>query len=698
MPAAAGAADWSLCPAMPSAPAVGVAAPDEPGVTRAAAETVESRGPTTVLRGDATIRRQQRTLRADRIRLEREQGRAAAVGNVFLEQRGLFIQGARGEVDLDSGAFTLDDARYTASGAHAQGEAERVARDTEGVSRLEAASYSTCPPGDEAWRLTAETLELDPGARQGTATGALLRFQGVPLVYAPWFRFPLGDARMSGFLVPSFASSGNSGTAIGVPYYWNAAPDFDATIEPRYLSRRGGQLRTEWRWLGDLGHWRLNNEYLPDDDVTGEDRTLTRLEQRGDFGAWSTDITAAFASDDAYFEDLSSSLSLSSQTNLRRRADLRWSGAPGSFRARYEAFQSLSGGEPYDQLPQLSFSGRQQYGRFELDYDSELVNFERDTGPTGWRLNLRPQLTWALERPGWFLRPTLGWDYTAYDLDRVATNTAATPGRSLPLVSLDTGLVFERFGEDLRQTLEPRAFYVYVPDEAQGDLPVFDTGEFEFSPAQLFRARRFTGPDRLADANRLTLALTTRLLDRDQGRELLRASAGVIHHFDDREVQLPGRPVETRSDSDVAFELAANPNERWQARGFLRWNPRADRAEDGSLDLRYDGGENRVFNAGYRYTRATREAVDLSFAWPLGERWVAVGSTRYSLFDDRNFETLVGAQYESCCWQVRAVAREFASTDGPETGFSIELVLKGLGSLGDDAASLLDRAILGYSR
>ena len=689
---------WRLCPAMPRAPSVDVPAPSAPGATRAAAESAESRGATTILRGDATIRRQQRTLRADRIQLDREQRRARAAGNVFIEQGGLYIQGERGDVNLDTGAFTLDAARYSAEAAHAQGEAARVTRDERGVSRLEGASYSTCPPEDEDWRLTADTIELDPNTRQGVATNALLRFKGVPLFYTPWFRFPIGDERMSGLLVPSFGSSSSSGTTVGIPYYWNAAPNFDATIEPRYLSDRGGQLRTEWRWLGAAGYWQLNNEYLPNDALADEDRILTRIEHDGDFGPVRTDIQAESVSDDDYFEDLSSNLSLSSQRNLRRRADLRWNTSVGNLLARYESYQTLAGSEPYDQVPQLQFTGGDRSGRFETDYTAELVNFEHESDPTGLRLNLRPEVTWSLERPGWFIRPTLGWDYTAYDLDRVDPAAPATPDRSLPLLSLDTGLVFERFGERFVQTLEPRAFYVYVPEESQDDLPVFDTGEFEFSSAQLFRARRFTGPDRLADANRLTLALTTRLLDRASGRQVLRASAGAITYFDDREVQLRRQPTETDNRSDLALELAVDPTERWGTRTFVRWNPRDDRTEEGTFSARYDGGENRLFNAGYRYDRDSRETVDLSFAWPIGDRWTAVGATNYSLFEERNFETLLGAEYESCCWKVRAVARQYAGGSGQETGFSIELVLKGLGSVGGDAGSLLDRAILGYSR
>ncbi|MEF8833701.1 MAG: LPS assembly protein LptD [Halofilum sp. (in: g-proteobacteria)] len=699
-PASADSGEWLLCPPQPALPGTNVEAPEAPGVTRATSDTMETRGAITTLKGNVAVRRGNRALGAERVRLDRERRTAEASGNVFLREDDLVIEGRRGTMNMDSGAFSLDRADYRAVDLHAQGSARRIDRDEAAVSRLERATYSTCPRDDEDWQLKADSIELDPNTRQGTAINALLRFKGMPILYTPWFRFPIGDERMSGLLIPSFGSSSGSGFTVGVPYYWNAAPNFDATLEPRYLSDRGGQLRSEWRWLGPAGYWRLNNEYLPDDDRFGDDRVLTRIEHNGRFGdGWRTHIDAEHVSDDAYFEDLSSNLSLSSQSQLRQRADLRWSGAPGSLLARYETYQTLGdSSRPYERRPQIRFDGAQRYGGFETRYETELVDFQRQASDTGTRLNARPSIGYPVETPGWFLRPRLGWDYTAYDLDRETTTGASNPDRSLPFASLDSGLIFERIGASYRQTLEPRAFYVYTPEESQEELPVFDTGEYDFSFAQLFSERRFTGPDRMADANRLTLALTTRLLDRDQGREVLRASIGGIHHFDDRTVQLPNQPVETRTSSDLAAEIAVQPTETWRSGLDLRWNPELDTVTEGSFDTRFDGGGNRIVNFGYRYTRERKEAVDFAFAWPLSRRWLAVGSTRYSLREERNFETLLGAEYESCCYRVRALARRYASGEGQQNGFVIELVLKGLGGFGDDAGSLLDRAILGYSR
>lgn len=712
LPPAAGAADWSLCPPQPALPDVGVPAPEEPGATRARAQTVTSEGTTTLLEGDVGVRRGTRTVGADRIRVDRDRNEAEAEGDVLFRTDAYAVEGESGWMDLDTGAFRIEPGRYQHPGLHAQGRAARIRRDDRGVSRFDRATYSTCPSSTEVWHIAADRVKLDPNTRQGTARNATLWFQGVPLLYTPWFRFPLGDERMSGFLVPSFGSSDSSGFTVGVPWYWNAAPNFDATIEPRLLSDRGTQLRTEWRWLSKAGYWQLDSELLPSDDrFGGDDRTLTRLEHRGRFdGGWATDIEATAVSDDDYFEDLGTDLSIASQTHLRRRADVRWSGGAGVWRGRLETFDTLDEdiaptSRPFERLPQITYTlttgldDAADGWAFEGSVDAEAVRFERDAGDTGTRLYLNPAIEARREAPGWFLRPRLGLDLAAYDLDRSATAGPKAPARALPVLSVDSGLVFERLGESYRQTLEPRAFYVFVPEESQDDIPVFDTGEFQFSFAQLFRDRRFTGPDRRGDANRLTLALTTRLLDRAAGREVFRASIGGIHHFDDREVTLPGRPPDREDNSNIAAAAAWAPTPAWRSTVDLHWDPSDSRLSEAELDVAFDGAGDRLFNANYRYLRDSREEVDLSFAWPLTRQWLAIGRTRYSLFEDRNIETLAGFEYDSCCWKLRAVAREFVRGDEEASqGIFFELVFKGLGSVGQEAGGVLEDAIRGYSR
>ncbi len=668
-----------LCPVPAPLPDIDAPVPSSPDETTAAGDRVESAGPLTTLEGNAAIRQGEHALSADRIQFDRGSSHAQASGNVVFTTADLEIRADEGAANLDTGALAADDSRYRMPSLPAQGRAQRLARGDRGVSTLQGGTFSTCPAEAEAWHLASSEVTLDPTIRQGTARNVSLWFKGVPLFYSPWFRFPLGDARLSGFLAPRLGRSNDGGADIALPWYWNAAPNFDATLTPRLIERRGEQLQQQWRWLGPAGYWQLDNEYLPDDELAGEDRVLTRLEQHASFGNWSTDVEAARASDPAYFEDLGTRLALSSQTHLRQRGDVNWNGDAGRFRLRAERYQTLDQtiaprNRPYQRMPQVTFQTGDNRGALA---------------------------TWAAETPGWFVRPRLAVDHTSYRVDQVGPNQRRDISRTLPIASLDTGLVLDRFGNDYRQTLEPRAFYVHIPDEEQSDIPLFDTGEYGFSFSQLFRERRFTGGDRIGDANRLSLALTSRVLSRATGREVLRGSIGAIRHFDEREVSVDGTP-DTDETSDLIAEVGASPIPHWNGRITVQWDSETDVVGKRNASLRYRGPRGGVANLGYRLRRndndqVNQEQVDLSFAWPISPRWEVVARNNYSLHDERNVDSLAGFEYKSCCWRLRTVAREYITgSDEASRGIFFELVLDGLGGAGDDTGSLLERAILGY--
>jgi len=702
---------WALCPAQPPLATVDVAAPESPGQTRAEADRARSEGGHTLLEGRVGIRRGRQTVGGDRVELDRVRQHAAATGDAFFATDDYQVRGAHGEIQLDSGAFSIEDARYRQPQAHAQGRADRITRDADMVTRLESATWSTCPTDAEAWHLAGSSVTLDPASRQGTARNVTVWFKGVPLLYSPWFRFPLGEERMSGFLAPRIGQSSQSGAEFSVPWYWNAAPDFDATLTPRWLEKRGTQLQSEWRWLSPVGSWQFDNEYLPNDDLAGEDRVLNRLQQHAGFGNWRTRIDATEVSDRDYFDDLGSDLAVTSQTHLRRHADLDWYGAPGHFRARVQDYQTLDEtiapvNRPYEQLPQLTFTSDGTLGGLDTRLDTEFVRFERDASDTADRLRLVPAATWPVEAPGWFLRPRLAIDHTSYRVDRVTSTGPEAIDRTLPIASLDAGLIFDRLGKDYQQTLEPRAFYVYVPEEQQDSIPVFDSGRYGFSFSQLFRERRFTGGDRIGDTNQLTLALTSRLLERDGGREVLRGSIGAIRYFEERTVTLPsGAPPDPNTDdtSDVVAEVAASPTRAWSGDVSLQWDPDTELTDRRQAAVRYRGTGGGIANFGYRFRRDEQEQVDLSFAWPIGPRWQMVAGSKYSLRDERDIESILGLEYESCCWRFRTVAHEYLNEDdnaasgtSPSQAIYFELTLKGLGPIGEPAGERLERAILGY--
>ncbi len=711
-PGASEADDSPLCPAPPPSPSVDVAAPERPGATTAAADRADVDGDLATLDGNVGVRRGGRVLGARRIVHDRSAASARAGGDLFLTAPDYELEAERGLFALDSGAFTVEDAHYRVPSVPMQGRAQRIDRDARAVSELEDATWSTCPRQRQDWHIAAADVTLDPNTRQGTARHASLWFKGVPLLYSPWFRFPLGSERMTGFLAPSVGSSSKSGAEVAVPFYWNIAPQFDATLTPRWLERRGGQLQSEWRWLGPLGRWELDNAYLPDDDQTGEDRVLTRLQQRARFGRWRTRIDAERASDPDYFEDLGNDLSVSSQTHLRRRGDISWSAAGTRFRARVEDHQTLDetlapNQRPYARLPQLTLDHDRALGPLNTRIDTELVRFDRDDSTTAERLRVVPTATWPLEAPGWFLRPRVALDHTSYRVDRVGgADQVERLDRTVPITSIDSGLVFDRFGAAYQQTLEPRLFYTYIPERDQTDIPVFDSGRFGFSFSQLFRERRFTGGDRIGDANQATLALTSRALERATGREVFNASVGVIRYFDEREVTLaPSRPAEPDDDdtSDVLAEISVAPTPQWRLDASAQWVTETDRLAQRDVGIRYRGDGGGVLNLRHRFKSERQRQIDASVAWPLTAQWRLLAASNWSLRDDRNIESLAGVQYDSCCWRLRVVARQFLERDdsaddgvNQASNLFIELTLKGLGPVGDDAGALLDRAIVGF--
>jgi len=703
-PPVARATDWGLCPAPPPLPTVDVPAPGTAGATAAAADKATSQGDESTLEGHVGIRRDGRTLGADRVRLDRATNHAEARGHVFLRSDDFAVTGTRGDVEMGSGAFSIDDSHYRHLPSHGQGRAAHIDRNAAGVSRMDDATFSTCPPEHEDWQLDASKVRLDPNTRQGTARNATLWFHGVPLLYSPWFRFPLGDERMSGFLTPSFGSTSSSGAEIAIPWYWNAAPNFDATLTPRWIERRGTQLQSQWRWLNPLGYWELDNEYLPHDRLAGRDRWLTRVKQHGRFGdGWHTRIDAASASDPNYFDDLGNSIALTSQTHLQRLAQADWYGGAGHFQARLESYQTLDQSippqsRPYQRAPQLTFTTNGELGGLDTGLTSELVRFDRSASDTATRLRVVPSVSWPIEAPGWFLRPRLAIDHTSYEIQREASTGPTSISRTLPITSLDAGLVFDRQGENYRETLEPRLFYVYVPRKNQDDIPVFDTGTFDFTFAQLFRERRFTGGDRIGDTHRLTLALTGRALERGTGREVLNGSVGAIRYFSNRTVTLPGQPVETGRHSDLIAQVGVSPTAAWSANAATQWDPKRDRADRQDFRLGYDDSAGNVANLGYRYRRGQQRQVDVSGAWQVSSNWQLLARANYSLRSRENIESLLGFEYNSCCWRFRTVARQYLADNGTKQGHALyfELVLKGLAPVGEDTGSLLKRAILGY--
>ncbi len=689
----------------------------------------DGRSGRSTLTGDVRLERADQRLRADTLRHDASTGRADARGDLRYSQTGLDVGAETGYLVLGADQGEMSGVRYLVRDTLTQGEAERIELLDADLSMIHGATYSTCRPGDEAWRLRAQRIRLDQASGIGEAWGARMDVLDTPVLYLPYVNFPLDDRRKSGVLPPLLRQSERTGTDLTVPVYWNIAPNYDATFRPRYMSRRGAMLGGEFRYLQPDFSGEIEGRVLPDDAVTGDNRWQTRLDHRHTFtDNLSGDLAVNRVSDDTYFRDFGTDLRASSTRHLESRAGIDYATPTLSARLDGQVYQTVDpnidrAGRPYERLPRARVNYRPEETadgpRWEVD--SEVVRFDHATPDkriTGRRMDIAPRVAWPLATPGLFATPALSLRHTAWDLDsaddpRTPLDSVADeqPSRTVPVASLDTGLILERrwqgLGRPVRQTLEPRLFYLYVPERDQSDLPRFDTGESVPGLFQFYSENRFIGRDRIGDANRLTTGLTSRFLDADSGREYLRLGVAQMHHFSDRSVVLRGEPgaAERRDRSDVIGEARVALPAGFHATGEVQWNPDADRTSLSGLRLSYRPRADSVITTGYRARRdgagdLELEQRDITGAWPVRENWHVLGGWRYSMLEERTLESFGGLHYRDCCWGVRLLGRYFREEAGvaPERSIMVQFELRGLGTVGDDVQQFLEDSITGFGR
>lgn len=697
--------DWRLCPVRPR-PSL----PDyhDTLVHMLADKAFLHQNGVSQLLGQVQISRGKQTLRSNALSFDSKTQEATSAGPLSLLAPNMRLSAESGHFNLGSRSGEFNDARYHYYPAHAQGHAARIERKNRSITTLLHATYSTCPIGHQAWVLSASRVRLDQKTDQGVARNVVLRFKNVPILYAPYFSFPISNKRKSGLLPPTFGDSSNSGFEYRQPIYWNIAPQADATITPEILTRRGVGLGVEARYLSPHSYSVLNGNYLPYDRLYGKSRWLEAFHQQATpLPGLSTHINYNRVSDNAYFNDIGNSLDVSSTTELEQSAAATYSADYWNLTARAQKYQvldpTLSTSErPYERLPQITFNGWLPEHPFGLQttLTTDWTRFERRDSVTGSRLNLTPGLRLPMSGPSWFLTPAIKYRYIAYHLQNQTAGTSPNPAIGLPIASLDAGLYFERTaGAHTLQTLEPRVYYLYAPYRNQQNLPVFDTTLNDFSFSQLFSDNRFSGGDRVGDANQLSLALTTRFINADTGARLFSASAGQILYFRPRKVTLPGNPVQTQHRSDYAARINASLAKHWNGSANLTYNPYDHAVDTAYLSAQYHLHAQQLINVGYQYQRGETNQADISAIWPLGSHWQATGRWNFSVRDGRVIDALAGLQYNSCCWAARVLARRYVTTTPGKynTGIYFELVLKGLGNLGNPIGTYLQRTIPDYA-
>ncbi|CAM5439371.1 LPS-assembly protein LptD OS=Eoetvoesiella caeni OX=645616 GN=lptD PE=3 SV=1 [Eoetvoesiella caeni] len=706
-----------------------------------------------ILIGSAQVRRIDSVVKGDYIDYQKDTGQVRVRGNGLIMRDGSIIRGPAMDYDMDHESGEVDFPDFWLGAGGGSGTASKGEMFSRSEMRLNDVTYAGCPCPDPAWYIEAPKVDFHIDDNEGVAHNGVLYFKGVPLLASPYLSFPLRKERKSGFLLPTYGGSSNSGLEFTLPYYFNLAPNYDLTLTPRYMAKRGVQLGSEFRYLGADYSGQVSGTYLNNDKQAQQNRWMYWWQHQQTFGGgFYANVDVSKVSDDNYFRDFSViGLNQATTNYLPRMATLGWSGAKywtASVQAyTYQTLQDTSEGAgylapPYDKLPELYVRGaRYDWGGFDVAstnyatrfvspvYKGNVPQYQPYNGihilPDGTRYSSYNTISYPIVRAGWYVTPKVGMHLSQYNTEWYGLPQYAgfprTQSRAVPVMSVDSGMTFERkasfFGNDAIQTLEPRLYYLKVPYRDQSQIPVFDTGLATFNFSQAFDENIFSGGwDRIADANQLTLGLTTRWLDESTGFERLSLSAAQRIYFANQYVTLPGGAPRLDKKSDylvgvnaaltdtltTRFDAQFNPenNKRNRMTAGLRWQPK--RLATLAATYRYERDPQQMSNPAIvydpNYVNLTKEQVSVTAQWPLTKKLFTLGRIDYSLQEKRSTQSIVGLEYKGdCCWTARVVYQRYAvSLKDTNTAVFFQLVLGGLGSLGTDPIGLLGRSITGY--
>nr|WP_233176223.1 LPS assembly protein LptD [Dyella sp. ASV24] len=713
------------------------------------------------LEGNVKVDRADQRIQSDVTDYNQDTTDFDARGNVRYQEAGQLTSSDHIRGNQDASTAIADNVAYQMLTNRGNGVAVQGQMLDDQRSRYFVATYSTCDVGNHVWEIHAKDIRMDKETGEGVAHNATMYLYNVPFFWLPTFSFPINDDRKSGFLTPSIGSSSRSGFTVSAPYYLNLAPNYDATLDPRIYADRGVMLASEFRYLipGSLGQ--INFEFLPHDngqsdpdgtaDTEGKNRWLLKYYDHTQiYGPWSLNIGINRASDRNYLRDFGNDLYTASIGQLTSSTYI-WGGGKWWNKVYWTA---TFGGDYYQNVDYSLPDSSVQYKRwpratFTVDYpinrwldvgaNTEAVAFRKDEAVEGNRLDLYPYIQADFQGAAWFVKPRVAYRYTGYDLignyqqygftgagpngtglltpGQTSPFTNGSPSRSLPIVSIDNGLIFDRstslFGTNYTQTLEPRLYYLYIPYRNQNNIPLFDTNLMSFDTWELFTPNTYSGADRQINANNLSAMLTTRLLD-NNGVERLSIDFGQIRYFAQQLVQLPSgintiTPTTNWSGSDYVIDLTSQLNDDWKVTSQYQWNPNTSLTDLGAIGVQYRLKTDGVVNFSYRYRRQPGvetpllEQYDASVVYPLSDRWRLIGHWAYSVLDKKTVEALAGVQYDSCCVALRLVARRYVNTydtttqlGSTNTAIMFEVQFKGMGNFSGQSENILRNGILGY--
>lgn len=686
--------------------------------------------------GTVRLRKRGKAVYADWLRYDQAKSEVHARGNVRIEQTGDSIEGTElnYNIDTERGAMEKPNYRVQVNATNGRGEGERLVFEGENKYRMLGGSYTTCDVGVNDWFIRAKDFEIDKTRQVGTARSATVEFLGAPILYTPYIDFSLDRQRKSGFLSPTFGQSGNSGTEFSIPYYWNIAPNRDATITPRVMSKRGVQLRNEFRYLDPAYRGEIRYEVLPNDRVhADETRSAVSVVHNQTFAnGWVGALNIQKVSDDTYFTDLSTQISATSQVLLPRSGSLAKGGTLGAdgswvLSSSIQRWQTLQPDPlnpvtaPYN-ASQVNVSAvKPVAGIVDTTFLGNVAQFTHPTQINGTRSIVYPTVSVPLQTSFAYVTPKVGMHMTHYNFDN--TNTPlGDQNRLVPIFSADSGVVFERdmqlAGQNMLQTIEPKIFYVYIPTRNQNSLPVFDSALQNTNFATLYTENQFSGSDRINDANQITTGVTSRILQAN-GAERLRIGVGQRYYFKSQEVTLPGVAPRGSNNSDLLAALNGTIVPHWFADAGVQYTTDSSQLQRLNAGIRYEPEPGKVVNVAYRYTNGalvtstgsqtvttspdnpshTLRQADISTQWPLTRRLTGIARMNYSIADSRMLEGLAGVEYDGGCWVIRVVGHSFATTSTTSiNSFFMQLELNGVSKIGSNPLELLRRNIAGYYR
>ncbi|CEN55483.1 LPS-assembly protein LptD [Candidatus Methylopumilus turicensis] len=593
-----------------------------------------------------------------------------------------------------------------------RGDAEMLFFEGDSKKRLLKSRYTTCEVGSDDWYIKSGQLKINDETKTAVATNATVEFKGVPILYTPWINFPYANQRKSGLLAPTWGTTTKSGFEVLTPFYWNISPNMDATIASRYLSKRGLQGQGELRYLEENYAGILAAEYLPSDDITNNQRYFAKIKHQHNFGdGWTAGIDAQKVSDDQYFSDLSTHIITTSKVNLLQQANINYAGDVWQFGALAQKYQTLDKiSYPYQRMPQMTLNGSKDWDWGTSRIQNQLTRFESDPSSSravkaGTRFSTYPSISIPMVRPYGYITPKIGINYTSYSLDSIDPLSASaydkTADRTLPIVSLDSGLFFERdtriVSRNYTQTLEPRLFYVYIPYQDQSRLPVFDTGIADLNMGTMFIENQYTGGDRINNANQMSMSLSSRLIDANTGEQRFATSIGQRFYFEDQKVGLPNEVLRFGASSDIVAAATARLVNKWNIDAAWQYNNNTGETVKGNIGTRYNPEPGKVLNLSYRFTQNNLEQINASTQWPLGRGYYGLARANYSIREGSMIEGLAGIEYDAGCWQSRfVVQRVQTATADANFAMFFQLELGGIASIGSNPLQLINRNIPGY--